>query len=280
MNQKEPVTANSGISPAGTVYAISGPRNAVPLIFIHGLGLNRAVWQWQVPAFATTHRTLVYDLLGHGDSPAAGHTPSLRVFSDQLAELMACCGLAQAVIVGFSLGGMIARRFAQDHPQKTRGLIILNSPHRRSAEARNAVAARLALARRSGPAATVDDALMRWFTPRCHAQQPELPALARRWLLANDARLYPLNYAVLVSGVAEIIAPTPPLTCPTLVITGADDIGNGPDMARAIAADIPGARTVILQGLRHMALMEQPDAVNRPMRRFLDTLASPRPRLQ
>ena len=67
----------------------------------------------------------------------------------------------------------------------------------------------------------------------------------------------------------EITAPIPPLSCPALVITGDEDYGNGPEMTRAIAAEIAGAQALILPGLRHMALAEDPPAVNRPVTDFL-----------
>ncbi len=69
--------------------------------------------------------------------------------------------------------------------------------------------------------------------------------------------------------------PPPPLTCPTLVVTGDQDYGNGPEMTHAIAAEIPGAQTLILPGLRHLALMEDPAALNTPLRAFLDALPRP-----
>ena len=74
---------------------------------------------------------------------------------------------------------------------------------------------------------------------------------------------------VLADGVAEIVAPNPALNCPTLVMTGDEDYGNGPEMSRAIAAEIPDAELHILQGLRHMALAEDPQAVNGPLTTFL-----------
>jgi len=58
--------------------------------------------------------------------------------------------------------------------------------------------------------------------------------------------------------------------CPTLVMTGDEDFGNGPQMTHAIAAEIAGSETVILLGLRHMALAENPAAVNAPLLAFLD----------
>ena len=97
--------------------------------------------------------------------------------------------------------------------------------------------------------------------------------LVRCWVMANDITVYHTIYRVLADGVDEIISPTPPIACPTLVMTGDEDFGNGPEMARAIAAEIEGAELCILPGLRHMALAEKPEAVNPPLVRFLDRQA-------
>ena len=66
--------------------------------------------------------------------------------------------------------------------------------------------------------------------------------------------------------------PSPALICPTLVITGDQDFGNGPEMTFAIAAEIRGAKSLVLPNLRHMALAEAPHAVNKPVRTFMDSL--------
>ena len=93
--------------------------------------------------------------------------------------------------------------------------------------------------------------------------------LVRGWVLANDPQIYPAIYNVLATGLEEILHPDPPIRCPALVVTGDEDHGNGPEMAHAIAAEIDGAETVILPGLRHMALAEDPDAMNAPLAAFL-----------
>ena len=259
-------------APDGTAYEICGPESAPVVVLIHGLGLNRACWKWTIPALSPRYRVLSYDLYGHGASPAPPDTPDLALFSRQLADLMNHCGIARGRIAGFSLGGMIARRFAQDHPDRSRALIILHSPHQRSADAQAAILKRVEQARDSGPQATVDAALERWFTAPFRTANPGMMDLVRQWVMANHKDVYHTIYRVLADGLDEIIAPDPPITCPALVITGDEDFGNGPEMTRAIAAEIPGAEALILPGLRHMALAEDPDAVNAPILRFLDTL--------
>ena len=256
-------------APDGTVFDLRGPDEAPAVILIHGLGLNRHCWQWTLPALGR-YRVLTYDLYGHGDSAPPPETPSLGLFSRQLQGLMDHCGLKTAAVVGFSLGGMIARRIAQDAPSRVAALGILHSPHTRTPEAQAAIVARVEQARTHGPSSTVEAALERWFTDACRAANPEMMELVRGWVTANDIAVYHTIYRVLAEGVAEITAPTPPIDCPALVMTGDEDYGNGPEMTRAIAREIAGAEVCILPGLRHMALAEDPQAVNGPLVAFLD----------
>ena len=108
-----------------------------------------------------------------------------------------------------------------------------------------------------------------WYTDATRTARPDLMDLTRHWVLANDPKVYPKLYRILAHGVEEIVAPQPPITCPTLVLTGDEDHGNSPEMSAAIATEISRARLVILKGLRHMALAEDPPAVNRPVVDFL-----------
>ena len=251
----------------------SGP----PVVLIHGFGLNRAMWQWQRPALTPHFGVLSYDLLGHGESARPAGTPDLVMFSRQLRALMDRCGIERAAVVGFSLGGMIARRFALDHPGRLSALAILHSPHDRSPAERNAVRARVRLAQENGPAAGVDAALERWFTPAFRAEAPETIARVRSWITRNNPAVYAQAYRVLAEGDAEIARGLERIACPTLVMTGADDPGNTPAMARAMAGLIPDARLVVLPGLRHMALAESPPAINAPLCVFLrDALGTTR----
>jgi 3-oxoadipate enol-lactonase/4-carboxymuconolactone decarboxylase len=167
---------------------------------------------------------------------------------------------------------MVARRFAQDAPQKSQGMVILHSPHKRSNAAQAAILKRVDQARTMGPQSTVEAALERWFTDPFRKANPNLMNKIRQWVMTNRKEVYHTIYKVLATGIDEIVKPNPALTCPSLVITGDQDFGNGPEMAFAIAAEIPGAKALVLPALRHMALAESPKAVNKPIRDFLDSL--------
>lgn len=255
-----------------TYFERHGVRGGPAVVLIHGLGLNQEVWQWMIPALADRYDVLVYDLYGHGRSMAPPEVPSLSLFSQQLVQLLDGQGIEKAVIVGFSLGGMICRRFAADHPERVLGLGILNSPHTRTPEAQAAIVARVDQAAGQGPSATVEAALERWFTDAYRAGNPAMMDLVRSWVMANDPAIYPTVYRVLAIGIEEIAGQG--LRTPALVLTADEDYGNGPEMSHAIASEIDGAEVVILRGLRHMALAEDPDAVNLPLRGFLDRVTA------
>ena len=129
--------------------------------------------------------------------------------------------------------------------------------------------ARVRQAEAHGPEATVDDALKRWFTQDFAARNPQVLDQVRRWVVANDPAVYPALYRLLADGDIGLEDAISSIACPTLVITGEEDHGNSPQMARAMSALIPGAHCEILPGLRHMALVEDPAAVNSLLLSFL-----------
>ena len=248
----------------------SGP----PLALVHGLGLNRAMWQWQLPALVPHFDVLTYDLLGHGDSGHPAGVADLTMFSEQLLRLMDRCGIERAAVAGFSLGGMIVRRFALDHPDRLSAIAILHSAHDRSPGEREAILKRVRQVEEAGPSSTAEAALDRWFTAGFRAENPAMMALIREWIMRNDAAIYPAIYRVLAEGDAEIARDIEQISVPTLVMTGEDDFGNSAEMATKMAARIADARKVILPGLRHMALAESPRTFNEPLVAFLRSALS------
>ncbi len=256
-------------TPPGTAYEVHGPDAGVPVVLIHGLGLCRALWNDHLPAFAD-HRVITYDLYGHGESAPPPRVADLALYADQIVEILDELDIARAAIVGFSIGGMINRRLVLDHPDRVASLVILNSPHDRGEEGQAAVEARAATVREQGAMSTMDAALVRWFTPDHLDVHPEHETLVRQWRNDVDPEGYAQATWALAHGVRELIAPAPPITCPTLVLTCENDSGSTPAMTHAIAAEIAGAETVIVDRLQHLGLIEQPGLFTGPTLDFLE----------
>lgn len=260
------------ISPSGTAYRDTGaPFPGAPVaVLIHGLGLSSAVMDGIGDALAATHRVVAYDLDGHGASPPRG-ARSLADLGAHLVGLMDDLRIETAALAGFSLGGMINRRVALDHPGRVTALVILNSPHRRAPETQARVEREAMQASAGGPSATIDAVLARWFTDGFRTRNPDVVEAVRRQVLATDPDAYARCRYILAAGVTELVDPDRRLELPTLVMTSEHDTGSTPDMAAAIAASIPGAALKIVPAVKHLGLVEEPEAFAGPVAAFLKT---------
>ena len=260
------------MSRGGTAYRQQGEATAPAVVLIHGMGLDSGMWRPYEDALAENYRVLSYDLSGHGDSPSPSSPPTLRLFSEQLHDLLDELQIDRCALVGFSLGGIINRHFAQQYPSRTAALVILNSPHERDAAAQSAVEANLRQVEKAGVASTLAATLDRWLTPEYRAEHPQIIETLSQRLLANDPDFYRHCRRLFNTAVGEVVRPQPPLRMPTLVITCEDDRGNPPAMSHAIANDIAAAEVLIVPRLRHLGLLEAPEQFLPPIETFFSAL--------
>ena len=243
--------------------------NGPYVILVHGLGLNKKMWGWQTNELSKNFSVVTYDLIGHGESKDPEGKLNLEKFSEQILEIMNFLSIKKTALIGFSLGGMIARKFAIKYSEKLWALAVLNSAHKRDQKAKDAVQLRVNKVKIDGPQATTEDALNRWFTQKYRQNNPDVMNKIRNWVMENKKDVYPKAYQVLVDGVDELLDPTLPINCPTLILTGDEDFGNSPQMSSEISKQIKGSELKILPGLRHMALIEDASTVNNLLLEFL-----------
>ncbi|MEI7644144.1 MAG: alpha/beta hydrolase [Chloroflexales bacterium] len=108
-------------------YWQSEPTHGLPVLFIHGFGAMIEHWRAVMRPVARQHRVLALDLYNFGRSAIPQALPSRRLWSDQIAELIADASHGPAIIVGHSMGGMLAAQVAHDYPQFVRGLVLVDS---------------------------------------------------------------------------------------------------------------------------------------------------------
>jgi pyruvate dehydrogenase E2 component (dihydrolipoamide acetyltransferase) len=107
-------------------YLDLGTGAGAPVVFIHGFGADLNTWMFNQPALADRHRTIALDLPGHGGSgKAVGDRPGASAFAADLHELLAALGIERVHLVGHSMGGAIACRFALDRPQQVASLTLI-----------------------------------------------------------------------------------------------------------------------------------------------------------
>ncbi|WP_375737699.1 alpha/beta fold hydrolase [Pseudomonas boanensis] len=254
-------------TPAGTSYLATGQGH--PVILIHGVGLNKEMWGGQIVGLAPDFQVIAYDMLGHGASPRPHPGTGLAGYADQLHELLEHLQVPQATVIGFSMGGLVARAFALHYPQRLEGLVILNSVFNRSAEQRAGVIERTRQAAEHGPDANAEAALSRWFSREYQAANPAQIAAIRQTLASNDPQGYLTTYELFATQDMYRVDDLGSIQVPTLVATGELDPGSTPEMARQLAERIPGAEVAVLDEQRHMMPVESPRLVNQMLLDFL-----------
>jgi pimeloyl-ACP methyl ester carboxylesterase len=257
------------LTPAGTSYLATGQGH--PVILIHGVGLNKEMWGGQTVGLAPHYSVIAYDMLGHGASPRPASGTPLLGYADQLLELLDHLQIPQATVIGFSMGGLVARAFALHYPERLSGLVVLNSVFNRSAEQRAGVIARTSQAAEHGPDANAEAALSRWFSREYQAANPAQIAALRQTLASNDPQGYLTTYELFATQDMYRAEDLSKIQVPTLIATGELDPGSTPLMARELAERIPGAQVAVLDEQRHMMPVESPRLVNQML---LDFLAS------
>ena len=95
-----------------------------PLLFIHGWCCDHTYWRDQIPEFAQQHRVVAVDLRGTGDSDKPDQDYTIAQFAEDVAWLCDEIGLQKPVIVGHSMGGLIALNTARKHPELSRALVF------------------------------------------------------------------------------------------------------------------------------------------------------------
>ena len=98
------------------------------VVFVHGAACNRRFWRQQVPRFSSAHRVVAVDLRGHGESDAPSERYTVRLFAEDLASTCTRLGIESPVVIGHSLGGLVALDFASAYPDQVAAAVLIDSP--------------------------------------------------------------------------------------------------------------------------------------------------------
>ena len=239
-----------------------------PIILIHGVGLDQSMWKSQVIELKDNFNIITYDMIGHGNSNNPLGERSIEDFVNQLFQLMINLKIKHASIVGFSMGGLIGRKFALNYPTMTKKLILLNTVFQRSKLQKQSVLKRYQNTKNFGLKSQSNDAIERWFSPEFIASHLNIVNEIKNCFESNDRHGYIKAYKVFSTFIEREEKNL--ITCPTLILTGELDIGSTPDMAHALARTISGSEVKILSNLRHMMLVEDPNQINLILKKFLN----------
>lgn len=238
-----------------------------PLYMVHGIGSRRATWARLVEGLKPDFTCVSYDLRGHGDSPAPPVPYSLDELVEDLEALRARLGHEAIHIAGHSLGGQIGPAYARTHPQRTLSVSLLSTAAGRTPEDSARVKSVVAAIREKGAEPVLKTLIQRWYTDEFIARRPDAIDARIKQVIDTPAEVFFSVFDIYAS--TEMLPWLGQVTCPCLVLTGAEDGGCNPRLNRLIADALPDSELVILDGLRHSILIEGPERVLPPLRKFL-----------
>lgn len=238
-----------------------------PVVFIHGLGATSNVWHAQRTTLSTYFRVIVYDRSGCGRSPGSPGAYSIDGWADELAGLLDDLGVARTVVVGHSLGSMIAQRFAGKYPSRIRALVLAGGEAELSPEGKEILTERAQTIKADGLTAAVGSWLDGVLSAKTRTGNPALAGLLRAMFLAYDDATYAQQCLALRDG--NVRGDHAHIGCPTLLLVGDQDLVTPLSWQQQIAAAIAGSRIGIIADTAHMTMLESPAAFNTAVLEFL-----------
>jgi 3-oxoadipate enol-lactonase len=254
-------------------YEANGPADLPPLVFLHGIGGAGRAWRGQLDAFGDRYRAIAWDMPGYGGS-APLPSVSIAALAAALKEFLLEVGAAKPILVGHSIGGMIVQQLLVHDPIITEYVVLAQtSPafgrpdgdwQKEFLEARLGPLDRGETMASLAPKVVADlvgdnpDPAGIELACECMASVPEASyRAAMRSMLGFDLR----------KSLGQICVPA-------LVIAGTKDKNAPAPMVKKMASFIPNATYVELEGVGHLAALEQPGEFNAVLDDFL-RMASP-----
>jgi len=239
------------------------------LLFLHGVGGGRGAWDDQLAFFAARgYRTHAWDQPGYGTAPSVEPYDLEHIAAALRATIDHEVG-EPAVLVGHSMGGFVAQETYARHPQWVRALVLCFTSAAFGGSgsdfARQFIAARIAPLDAGQRMADIAASLMPGM--RGARSNPAGFARAERLMGAVPPQTYRKAVALLTTFDRRALLAE--IRVPTLLIAGSDDKTAPASVMQRMAARIPGAEFVTLEGCGHLGPMDQPEAFNAALLGFL-----------
>ena len=258
-------------------FAETGPSTGSPVIFLHGFPFSHAMWQSQTAVVAAAgYRAIAYDIRGHGQSDVGDGQYTIEGHVDDLIALMDRLKIPTAVIVGLSMGGYIALRALERHPDRFRAAALCDTRSESDPnEGRIKRAKGLAAVKKTGSAAFADDFVKAVFAEETLKNNPSTVA-AIHDVIAHTPPLSIAGTLLALAARTDTTASLSSIAIPTLILVGERDMTTPPDASRSMREKIRGSELHIIPGAAHMSNLENPALFNEKLLAFLRRAVPPR----
>ena len=278
MTRREAGIAERRLVVDGAAIYVQASGEGPPVVMIHGLGLQGALWNRVCAGFGDGFRLIRIDLRSAGRTEETVRTDlTLARWADDIAAVLDEMDIDDAVIVGHSLGASVALRYALERPERTRALVLVNADPNLANLAPRMLSS-IERIEAHGIEGWLDEfwAKNPPFSEGSLRRDRGMLAEYRGLLAENDADDY-IRQCRAIATAENLDARLGEIDCPVLVLLGGDDDRTLPAQGRALAHAIPGARLVELPDVGHTIPLEAPDEMVRVVREFIDGLDAAAP---
>jgi pimeloyl-ACP methyl ester carboxylesterase len=241
----------------------------LPLVLLHGIGSNSKSWRRQLAALSPRLRVIAWDAPGFGRSsdPVAG-VPALREYAECLNGLFESLGLVSAIVLGHSLGGLIAQEFYRVFPERIRALILSDTSQGDGAEAADVRQRKLSM-RLDAIRTKTAQQLAQSRAPFLLSRGASSELVQETISIMSEIRPAGYEYAARSIAGADMRGILDNVTVPLLMIWGKED------EVTPVWKDLPERASVeIVPNAAHLCYAEQPEAFNSIVLGFVEWITS------
>lgn len=245
-----------------------------PIVFLHPFSTNGYIWYFQTFTFAQTNQCIIVDERGHGrsDKPQQGY--AIKEMAADVGAVLDDLKISKAILVGNSIGGMIAMQFNLDNPDRVAGNVIVSSGTNIAAgmppEAKAAF--------QKDPVGTFGALVDGAFSAKTKRERPELLDLMKGHFIVEDNFPRHAFFAAIAdpSGVFNwnISDRLKDIRKPTLILAGEEDQATPVAANKFLADNIPGAQLRVLKDVGHFYQLEKSADFNRDLAQFVKQVAA------
>jgi pimeloyl-ACP methyl ester carboxylesterase len=228
-------------------------KNGIPIVLIHGFGLDRSIWKDMVSCCMGEANVILPDLRGHGESDVTGGMYSMSLLAADIVGLLDHLGIEKAIVCGHSMGGYVTLAIADQYPDRLAGLgLITSKAEGDSTDKRSGRYALVQAVREKGSTALAES-----LAPRI-SKYPDV--IEKSAQIINNTNPHGIVGSAL--GMAERPDRTELLSqiiCPVLVLAGEQDQLIPLYYAQEMANQLPNVHFVTIKGAGHMPMVECPE---------------------
>jgi len=244
----------------------------LPIVFLHPWTTNGYIWYFQIFPFARTNRVIAVDHRGHGrsDKPKSGY--SIQEHASDVRAVLDAAKIDKAVLVGNSIGGMIAMQFALDFPERVTGLAIVSS----GTGLGEGMPKEAVEAFKKDYEGTFGALLEGTVSARTRRERPEiLEVMKAHFTVQSNFPRHVFDSAIAdPNGVFNwnIKSRLGSIRKPTVVFAGEEDQGTPVAANKLLADNIPGAKLSVIKDVGHFYQLEKTIEFNAALKEFVGSL--------